>query len=74
MSRITYLRTVNNIVFDRFIIFSLFRKIVTFYYNTFIFHPNIFKNSKKVSTNNIEHKNSLAFLKIANDRNINYIY
>ncbi len=74
MNRITYLRTINSIVFEKFIIFSILKKIVTFYYNTFIFQPNIFKNSKKVSTNNLEHKNSLAFLKIASDRNINYIY
>lgn len=70
----TYLRTLNSVIFDRFVVFTVLKRIVTFYYNTCLFHPNIFKNPSNVSINNTEHKNCLAFLKAAGDSNINYIY
>lgn len=70
----TYIRTLNNAIFDKIFIFSLFKRIVTFYYNSFVFHPNIFKNSEKMSITNTEHKNCLAFLKAAKESNINFIY
>lgn len=74
MKNITYLRTLNTAIFDRFIVFALIKRIVTFYYNACLFHPNIFKKSEKMSMTNSEHKNCLAFLKAASDNNINYIY
>lgn len=70
----TYIRTFNSTVFDKFFIFSLLKRIVTFYYNSFIYHPNIFKNNEIMSTNNTEHKDCLAFLKAADSSNINFIY
>ena len=70
----TYIRTLNNALFDRFIVFSVLKEIVTFYYNSFIYHPNIFKNNEKMPINTTEHKNCLAFLKAATDSNINFIY
>lgn len=70
----TYIRTFNSTIFDKVFILSLIKRIVTFYYNSFIFHPNIFKNYKNVSTNTAEHKNCLAFLKAADNSNINFIY
>ncbi len=74
MKDITYIRTLNKVITNRFLIFSIIKGIVTFYYNSFCMHPNIFKNYKKVSISNTEHKNCLAFLKAAGSSNINYIY
>ncbi len=70
----TYIRTFSIAFFDKIFIFSLIKRIVTFYYNSFVFHPNIFKNYKKMSTNTTEHKKCLAFLKAADNSNINFIY
>ncbi len=74
MSNITYLRKFNTTFVDKIFLFSLIKKIVTFYYDTFIFHQNIFKKYENMSINNLEHKNCLAFLKAAKDSSINYIY
>ena len=70
----TYIRKINNLIVDKIFIFALIKRIVTFYYNSFIFHPNIFKNYKKMSTNISEHKDCLAFLKAADNSHINFIY
>ena len=70
----TYIRKINNLIVDKIFIFALIKRIVTFYYNSFIFHPNIFKNYKKMSTNISEHKNCLALIKAAGNSNINFIY
>ena len=69
----TYIRTLSNVLFERFFAFYLLKRIVTFYYNTFIYHPNLFKNSKNMPINNIEHKNLLAMLKLSRS-DIDYIY
>lgn len=74
MNQRTYIRAVNTAILDRFFIFSILKRIVTFYYNSFVFHPNIFKNYENVSINNTEHKKCLAFLKAADNTNINFIY
>lgn len=70
----TYIRTLSLSIFDNFFVFSILKRIVTFYYNSFIFQPNIFKKSEKLSIDKSEHKNCLAFLKAAKDTNINFIY
>lgn len=70
----TYIRTLNTILFDKMVVFSVIKNIVTFYYDLFLYHPNIFKKKSKVSITNSEHKNCLAFLKAAGDNNINFIY
>lgn len=69
----TYIRTLSNVLFERFFAFYLLKRIVTFYYNTFIYHPNLFKNSQNMPINNIEHKNLLAMLKLSRS-DIDYIY
>ena len=70
----TYIRTINETLFSKIFVFALLKKIVTFYYNSFLFHPNIFKKNDNLSTNNTEHKDCLAFLKAVNNSNINLIY
>lgn len=70
----TYIRTLNTFIFDKLVVFSVIKNIVTFYYNLFFYHPNIFKKNSCVPINNTEHKNCLAFLKAAADSNINFIY
>ncbi len=70
----TYIRTINTAIWDNVFILSLLKRIVTFYYNSFVFQPNIFKKAEKLSITNSEHKNCLAFLKAAKDSNINFIY
>lgn len=70
----TYIRTINEFVFDKTIIFSIIKKIVNYYYNIFSFQPNIFKKKEKMSINITEHKNCLAILKAAVDSNINLTY
>lgn len=74
MNEITYYRTLNMAIFDRCFVFSLIKKIVTFYYNSLNFNHNIFKNPSNMSINKTEHKNCLAFLKATADNNINFIY
>lgn len=74
MNKRTYIRAVNTAILDRCFILSVLKKIVTFYYNSFVFHPNIFKNYEKVPNNTTEHKNCLAFLKAVDSANINFIY
>ena len=71
---LTYIRTLNSIINNNFIVLSVFKRIVTFYYNLFISHPNILKNFENKPINNIEHKNCLEFLKLASNSNINFIY
>ena len=71
---LTYIRTLNSAILNKFIVLSVIKRIVTFYYNLFIFHPNIFKNFENKPINNTEHKNCLEFLKIAGSSNINFIY
>ncbi len=74
MNILTYIRKFNTTLFDKIFILSMIKRIVTFYYNSFLFHPNIFKNYKKMSTNISEHKNCLALIKAAGNSNINFIY
>ena len=74
MNQRTYIRAVNTAILDRCFILSVLKKIVTFYYNSFVFHPNIFKNYEKVPNNTTEQKNCLAFLKAVDSANINFIY
>lgn len=70
----TYIRILNTFIFDKLVVFSIIKNIVTFYYNLFFYHPNIFKKNPDVPINNTEHKNCLAFLKTAANSNINFIY
>ncbi len=74
MKNITYLRTLNEVISNKFILFSVIKRVVNFYYNMYFYHPNIFKNFSNMSINNTEHKKSLAFLKAAGSSNINFIY
>lgn len=74
MSIITYTRTFVSVLFEKILFLSLIKRIVTFYYETFLFHPNIFKNYSKIPINNIEHKKCLELLKATGSININYIY
>lgn len=74
MANRTYIRTLNTVIFDKCIVFSVLKNIVTFYYNLLCYHPNIFKKNSNASINNIEHKNSLAMLKAVADCNINFTY
>lgn len=71
---LTYLRTLNTAILDKFIVFKVLKRIVTYYYNSFVFHPNIFKNFENEPINNSEHKKCLELLKIAGGSNINLIY
>ena len=70
----TYLRVINNLILNKLIILSIIKRIVTFYYNSILFHPNIFKNYSKMSTTNTNDKNYLEYLKAASQTNINFIY
>lgn len=74
MNETTYLRILNSTLFDNFLPLAILKRIVTFYYNSFMFHPNIFKTDKNMSINNTEHKNCLEILKAAGNPNINFIY
>ena len=74
MKNITYFRTLNEAISNRFVLISLLKRVVNFYYNMYFYDPNIFKNFSNMSINNTEHKKSLAFLKAAGSSNINLIY
>ena len=74
MNNITSIRVTNKVISDRCVLFCLFKRIVTFYYNLLSKPHNIFKNKNYLPISNIEQKNCLNFLKAAVDTNIDYIY
>lgn len=74
MNITTFTRTVSNILFSKCIFFAVAKKIVTFYYNIGISHPNIFKKNEKMSIDSIELKKNLELLKASSSINIDYIY
>lgn len=71
---LTYTRILGTVLFDRLFAFSLFKKIVKFYYKRFTFHSNLFKFYEKVPINKLEHTNCLEFIKAVDSSQINYIY
>ncbi len=71
---LTYLRILANVLCEKIFPLALLSRIVTFYYNSFIFHPNIFKNFENMPINNTEHKNYMEYLKVVNGSDINLMY